>query len=909
MGIPRFAKTLMTRYPLIIGSIKNESDIPIIDNLYLDLNSTIHELSHSTQENLLALLKNKSNEEIYQQTCDLINQILQLVKPRSLLMIALDGVSPVAKISDQLKSRYIKSFNNANEEIDNFLDELNLERKNIFDKNEISPCTNFMINFEKYLDNYIQEKIKEKAQVWKDINVILSGTNVSGEGEYKIMEEIREEKLKENKENNKKYCIFSGDADFILLSLLIHEPNIVLLKKGSSTKTSNSYNFESTKENNLLYFNELIYISVLREYLDIEFCKLKPNMKFEYNIERFYDDFAFLSFLFGNDFIPALMTLDTDGNVFEFVINSYKKSIPKFNDYLTKDGIINFTNFKIFINELSLRESEYLNSKYDYFKRIFFSRKKQPQTSLMEIYQNESVLNSKNTHNSIQLKDEMNTNDKLVKTINSVIDKNVLSRDDEYGLDFNEYFFHRFVEAYNNDRYKGKLMYYKKKFYIDIEKKSGKEELNKLINNYLEGLQWNLLYFKGFLNWNWNYLYNYCPLLVDLAKYDYKKDIDKTIYNNIIILNGEPLPPYILQCLIFPSIDIIPENYYDIKNIIPDYYEYNKKVDNNGSLFPSQIIVTCPKINGNKMIQDLIDFDKSQFCKTKNFNIIKEIYGKEYLFNINNIKSEYSRKRKNEIFAEDYTPKRVDIMFPSIESISNYQYIEGYFKRNIGGNKVIEINSLFIYIFLDEKKYKKINKMVIDNIFKEKVICYGYPLIKLGVLSGLYYNNKYYSINKDSETLKETSYQYDYEDQIKKDYEYIGLKILDPSCIIEVIPINFIDSGKVVYNYDYKYLIPLEITSLNVINSVHQEYLKNIIKMKKFDLDNLELNEELMSKEKDVFLYDDSLRKNKNNDNKDKGKNKSKIKDKKGDKKRKKPVGPSIEREITNFKFKNIDDY
>lgn len=906
MGIPRFAKTLMTRYPLIIGNIKNESDIPIIDNLYLDLNSTIHELSHSTQENLLALLKNKSNEEIYQQTCDLINQILQLVKPRSLLMIALDGVGPVAKISDQLKSRYIKSFNNVSEEIDNFLDELNLERKNTFDKNEISPCTNFMINFEKYLDNYIQEKIEEKSQVWKDINVILSGTNVPGEGEYKIMEEIREEKLKEK---NKKYCIFSGDADFILLSLLIHEPNIVLLKKGTSTKTSNFYNYESTKENNLLYFNELIYISVLREYLDIEFCKLKPNMKFEYNIERFYDDFAFLCFLFGNDFIPALMTLDTDGNVFEFVINSYKKSIPKFNDYLTKDGIINFTNFKIFINELSLRESEYLNSKYDYFKRIFFSRKKQPQASLMEIYQNESVLNTKNTDNCTHLKNEMNTNDKLVKTINSIIDKNVFSRDDEYDLDFNEYFFHRFVEAYNNDRYKGKLMYYKNKFYIDIEKKSGKEELNKLINNYLEGLQWNLLYFKGFLNWNWNYLYNYCPLIVDLAKYDYKKDIDKTIYNNIIKLNGEPLPPYILQCLIFPSFDIIPENYNDIKNIIPDYYEYNKKVDNNGSLFPSQIIFTCPKINGNKMIQDLIDFDKSQFCKTENYNIITERYGKEYLFNINNIKSEYNRKRKNEIFEEDYTPNKVDIMFPSIESISNYQYIEGYFKRNIGGNKVIEINSLFIYIFLDEKKYKKINKMVIDNIFKEKLICYGYPLIKLGVLSGLYYNNKYYSINKDSETLKETSYQYDYEDQIKKDYEYIGLKILDPSCLIEVIPINFIDNEKVVYNYDYKYLIPLEITSLNVINSVHQEYLKNIVKLNKFDLDNLELNEELMSKEKDVFLYDDSLRKNKNNDIKDKGKNKSKIKDKKGDKKRKKPVGPSIEREITNFKFKNIDDY
>ena len=110
-----------------------------------------------------------------------------------------------------------------------------------------------MINLEKYLDNYIQQKIKEKAYIWKDLNIILSGTNVPGEGEYKIMEQIREEKLKQKEENNIKYCIFSGDADFILLSLLIHEPNIVLLKKGTN-KSPNEYNFEFTKENNFIIF-------------------------------------------------------------------------------------------------------------------------------------------------------------------------------------------------------------------------------------------------------------------------------------------------------------------------------------------------------------------------------------------------------------------------------------------------------------------------------------------------------------------------------------------------------------------------------------------------------------------------------------------------------------------------------
>jgi 5'-3' exoribonuclease 1 len=155
MGIPRFAKTLMIRYPLIIRNIRNQSDIPIIHNLYLDLNSTIHDLSHSSQDNLLALLKDKSYEQIYQETCEFINQMIQMIKPKSLLMIALDGVSPIAKISDQLKSRYSKSFNIYNPKINDFFNQLNLVEENTFDKNEISPCTEFMINLETYLDNYI----------------------------------------------------------------------------------------------------------------------------------------------------------------------------------------------------------------------------------------------------------------------------------------------------------------------------------------------------------------------------------------------------------------------------------------------------------------------------------------------------------------------------------------------------------------------------------------------------------------------------------------------------------------------------------------------------------------------------------------------------------------------------------
>ena len=634
MGIPRFAKTLMTRYPLIIGNIRTESDIPIIHNLYLDLNSTIHELSHSNPDNILALLKNKSYEQIYQETCDIINQIVQLIKPKSLLVIALDGVSPIAKISDQLKSRYSKYFLANNQEINDLITNLNLDKKNNFDKNEISPCTNFMINLEKYIDNYILQKKKENADIWKDINIIFSGTNVPGEGEYKIMEIMREEKIKnENKLIN--HCILSNDADFILLSLLCHEANIVLLKKGTSNKKE--YNFKSTKKNNFLNFNEFLYISVLREYLDIEFCKLKSKIKFEYNIEKLCDDFSFLCFLYGNDFLPSLLSLDNDGNVFEFVINSYKNSLIKFNDYLTNNGLINFSNFKIFMNDLSMKESEYFNEKSDFFKRILLSRKNNHifNTSLFDIYKEENSLNKDNNikvDKYERLKKIINKSDTLVKKINNINDMEIIKRDEEFGKDLNDFFINKFVEEYNNDKYKGKIMYYQEKFNIDIEDNEGKKELNKIILNYIEGLQWNLLYFKGYLSWNWNYLYNYCPLISNIAKFNFDKNQNEIINNNIFQLKGEPIPPYILQCLIFPSFDLIPVNYHKIKEIIPEYYSFKKKFDNDGSPFPSQYIVTCPKISGNKTIQDLIQFDSIEFSKTENYTKIKESYGKEYLY-------------------------------------------------------------------------------------------------------------------------------------------------------------------------------------------------------------------------------------------------------------------------------------
>ena len=949
MGIPKFIKTLIRRYPLIVGNIKNESDIPPIDNLYLDIKSILHLLSHSREHNLLALTKNKTDLQIYEETYEFIHQIVELIRPKSFLMIVLDGVCPIAKISNQVISRYVSSLYKF-DEINSFLKEIELENINDFDGNKIFPCTDFMIKFEEYLDEYICTKKKENKSVWRDIEIIFSGTNVPGEGEYKIMEHIREQKEKEKKEKEKgkieknqihdnknitKYCIFSGDADYILLCLLIHEPNIVILKAGTSNK--NQYDFEFSKENNSLLFNEFIYISVLREFLFLEFKNQIKSLK--YNLERIYEDFSFICLLLGNDYIPALLTLDINDEIFEILLNSYKESLIKFSEkdnYLTNNGRINFENFKIFINKLADKEDEYIIIKYDFFEHIYKNKIKYKNSNsnetLLDLYNkscknNEEIKNNNNLNSYEKLKIVMNSDNIFIKKINYIINEVIMRNDIEYNYDLKDCFIYKFKNIYEEDKFKAEGMYYNEKFQIDI---NAKKEREKLSLYYLAGLQWNLYYYKGFLNWNYNNIYNYSPLILTINRYmntlnkkkEFKKleeDIAQIINeNNINEKEGNhPLPPYILQCLIFPSnldtCSLIPSLYLKIKEIINDYYKFEIKIDNNGFPYYSQTTVICPKIHGKENIKKLIEFDQKTFKNTINYTKIKEKYGKDYLYYKNN-KNEYKHSRKNEIYNECYeiyevksvdingnnkksnkiktkssnkkmdkkadkindteniNIKRpiIDINFPSLEIFNAYNYTVHCTQKNCK-YKTTNNKKIFIYISLKENQKKIIKKFLddedkIESIFKDKIISYGYPLLKIGIINGIYYENKYYTYNEEKKKLIKNTIKDDYYEIIEKDYLYIGLNIDKIICLIDVLPINSID-----YDYQYKYFIPLEITSL--LYKLEIEDKKNIIKndnnMNKYLLflkENMakiksqKLNTHLLEKEKEIFLFDEDSR-------------------------------------------------
>jgi 5'-3' exoribonuclease 1 len=96
-----------------------------------------------------------------------------------------------------------------------------------------------------------------------------------------------------------------------------------------------------------------MHLSLLREYLDIEFQSLKENLPFEYNLERIIDDFILLALFVGNDFLPHLPNLHIGEGALSLMFNVYKKILPEIGGYINDGGNVDMQKLEVLLGQLA----------------------------------------------------------------------------------------------------------------------------------------------------------------------------------------------------------------------------------------------------------------------------------------------------------------------------------------------------------------------------------------------------------------------------------------------------------------------------------------------------------------------------------------------------------------------------
>ena len=78
---------------------------------------------------------------------------------------------------------------------------------------------------------------------------------------------------------------------------------------------------------NILVNFQFIKLYVMRQYLEYEFKSLE-NDGFQCNLERIIDDFVFMCFFVGNDFLPHIPTLSIREGGIDTLLFLYKRLLP-----------------------------------------------------------------------------------------------------------------------------------------------------------------------------------------------------------------------------------------------------------------------------------------------------------------------------------------------------------------------------------------------------------------------------------------------------------------------------------------------------------------------------------------------------------------------------------------------------
>jgi len=334
MGIPFFFGWICKSTNDKILRVKDPKTVVKIDNLYLDSNGIIHNAVkeiffppkprkrfapvHSSIKNtepIKELSKEEKIKKVFKKVVDDIDSLVKLVDPKELLFVAIDGTAPISKQAQQRQRRYKSANLKTDEEID------------LFDTSAITPGTKFM----EKLSIYVESFLKKKESEYK-IKIIYSGPETSGEGEHLCIENIR------NSDKDKSFMVYGLDLDLVVLTMATHYEKIYLLREDQFCMDTHYY---------------VVDVNMISDQLFKKYDNVNSKT-------QFIDDFIFLCFLVGNDFLhnlPAFFNLESS---IELMLNTRKKlgDIPITN----KNFSVNMENLLLFFKEISKIEDRLIAS-------------------------------------------------------------------------------------------------------------------------------------------------------------------------------------------------------------------------------------------------------------------------------------------------------------------------------------------------------------------------------------------------------------------------------------------------------------------------------------------------------------------------------------------------------------------
>ena len=97
-----------------------------------------------------------------------------------------------------------------------------------------------------------------------------------------------------------------------------------------------------------------LHVSVLREYLAVEMSV--PAQPFRFDLERALDDWVFMCFFVGNDFLPHLPSLDIREDGIDTLIAIWRDNLPVMGGYVTKDGHVDLARAQTILDGLAKQE-------------------------------------------------------------------------------------------------------------------------------------------------------------------------------------------------------------------------------------------------------------------------------------------------------------------------------------------------------------------------------------------------------------------------------------------------------------------------------------------------------------------------------------------------------------------------